>query len=63
MSKRQKFWLGLGLLVSVVIGFFALAWAAEGLMYAIELFAAMGIICAVAFMIITGITLMMDSRN
>lgn len=63
MSKRQQWWVGLGLVCSVVVGFFAVAWAAEGFAYALELFMGLSVIGFAGIMLIGGLILMMDARD
>lgn len=63
MSKRQQWWVGLGLVCSVIVGFFAVAWAAAGFDYALELFMGLGVIGVAGAMLIGGLILMMDSRE
>ena len=63
MNKRQQWWLGFGLVCAVVIGIFAVAWAAEGFDYALQLFMGLGVIGTAGMMLIGGVMLMMDSRD
>lgn len=63
MSKRQQWWLGLGLVCAVVVGVFAVAWASAGFEYALQLFMGLGVIGTAGMMLIGGLMLMLDSRD
>jgi hypothetical protein len=63
MSKRQQWWLGFGLVCAVVVGVFAVAWAAEDFEYALQLFMGLGVIGTAGMMLIGGLMLMLDAKD